>query len=229
MSRLSIADLALSAVRAAPTDQPFVVAQLGQSLDGRIATVSGDSLGINGGGALDYLHALRAAVDAVVVGVGTVIADDPQLTVRRVSGSHPARVVIDPDGRAPPTARCFAADGTVRYQITSRTRGWPLGVLPIILPRKGSTIDPACIVARLFDLGMRRILIEGGADTLSRFLDARMVDRLHVLMAPLILGSGKSGINLTPVQTVAEAQRPAIRVHLFPGGDVLFDCDLRAG
>ena len=98
MSRPSLMELALSTVRDAPPDRPFVVAQLGQSLDGRIATVSGDSRGINGSDALDHLHALRASVDAVVVGVGTVIADDPQLTVRRVSGRHPARVVIDPAG-----------------------------------------------------------------------------------------------------------------------------------
>ena len=86
MSRPSIAELALSRVRSAPPDHPFVVAQLGQSLDGRIATISGDSRGISGPAALDHLHALRAAVDAVIVGVGTVIADDPRLTVRRVDG-----------------------------------------------------------------------------------------------------------------------------------------------
>jgi diaminohydroxyphosphoribosylaminopyrimidine deaminase / 5-amino-6-(5-phosphoribosylamino)uracil reductase len=81
--------------------RPFVVAQLGQSLDGRIATVTGDSKYINGEAALDHLHAIRAHVDAVVVGIGTVIADDPQLTVRRAEGRNPARVIIDPRGRLP--------------------------------------------------------------------------------------------------------------------------------
>jgi diaminohydroxyphosphoribosylaminopyrimidine deaminase / 5-amino-6-(5-phosphoribosylamino)uracil reductase len=227
MSRPNISELALSAVRAAPADQPFVVAQLGQSLDGRIATVSGDSRGINGSDALDHLHALRAAVDAVVVGVGTVVADDPQLTVRRVSGRHPVRVVIDPDCRAPADARCFTGDGTARFRVTLGAARDPAGVRAIVLPSGGHGIDPAAIVRHLFGIGLRRILVEGGADTLSRFLDAGAVDRLHILMAPVILGSGKTGVSMAPIERVAQAMRPATRTHVFPDGDVLFDCDLR--
>src|SRR3954454_19347186 len=95
----------LSHIRDAPIDRPFVVAQLGQSLDGRIATSTGASRSINGTCALDHLHRLRAHVDAVIVGVGTVIADNPMLTVRRVPGPNPARVFIDPHGRLPETAQ----------------------------------------------------------------------------------------------------------------------------
>jgi diaminohydroxyphosphoribosylaminopyrimidine deaminase / 5-amino-6-(5-phosphoribosylamino)uracil reductase len=243
MSRPSIAELALSRVRSAPPDHPFVVAQLGQSLDGRIATISGDSRGISGPAALDHLHALRAAVDAVVVGVGTVIADDPRLTVRRVDGRHPVRVVIDPDHRAPSDARCFDDDGTARFRVSTgrchvsgdEDRSGrvspaedPRGVSAIVLPREGHSIDPARIIADLFQRGLRRILVEGGADTLSRFLSAGVVDRLHILMAPVILGSGKAGVELAPIGSIAEALRPATRAHLFADGDVLFDCDLRA-
>ena len=78
----------------------IVVGQIGQSLDGRIATPKGHSHYVNGDDGLAHLHRLRALVDAVVVGIGTVLADDPQLTVRRVSGPHPARVVIDPQRKA---------------------------------------------------------------------------------------------------------------------------------
>jgi diaminohydroxyphosphoribosylaminopyrimidine deaminase / 5-amino-6-(5-phosphoribosylamino)uracil reductase len=227
MSRTNLAALSLAAIRAAPPDQPYVVAQLGQSLDGRIATVSGDSRWINGADALDHLHALRAAVDAVVVGVGTVVADDPQLTVRRVAGEHPARVVIDPTGRTPDGARCFHQDGTSRFCVMATDTSLPHGVRPIILQRIGATICPAEIVRHLFSLGLRRILIEGGSDTISRFIDAGMVDRLHVLLAPIILGSGRPGLTLAPIMSVTQAMRPAARVHVFPDGDVLFDCDLR--
>lgn len=227
MSRINAASLSLAAIRAAAPDQPFVVAQLGQSLDGRIATLSGDSRWINGTDALDHLHGLRAAVDAVVVGVGTVVADDPQLTVRRVAGEHPARVVIDPTGRTPGGSRCFAEDGTARYCIMARDRTLPAGVRPIILPRTGDSICPAAIVRQLFEFGLRRILIEGGSDTISRFIDAGMVDRLHVLLAPIILGSGRPGLALAPIVSVAQAIRPSARMHVFPDGDVLFDCDLR--
>jgi riboflavin-specific deaminase-like protein len=217
----------LDTVRSASPDRPFVIAQLGQSLDGRIATPSGQSRWINGGDALDHLHALRAAVDAVIVGVGTVIADDPRLTVRRVPGRHPARVIIDPHARAPAQAACFADDGTPCFCVTTWPATLPRGVHPIVLSADSSAIPPEAIVAALFRLGLRRILIEGGADTISRFIDAGMVDRLHVLVAPVILGSGRSGLSLKPIQAMDQAMRPATRTHMFADGDVLFDCDLR--
>src|SRR5882724_10160038 len=95
-------------LRSGTVDDLVVVGQIGQSLDGRIATESGHSHYINGAEGLAHLHRLRALVDAVVVGIGTVLADDPQLTVRRVAGPHPARVVIDPRGRLPAGARLLA-------------------------------------------------------------------------------------------------------------------------
>ena len=98
----------------------LIVGQLGQSLDGRVATESGHSKYINGPAGLVHLHRLRALVDVVVVGVGTAIADDPQLTVRRVSGPQPARVVIDPKGRLCADARMFADNGVRRLLITER-------------------------------------------------------------------------------------------------------------
>ena len=218
----------LAEINDARTGTPMVVAQLGQSLDGRIATLSGHSRWINGAYALDHLHRLRAVVDAVVVGVGTVLADDPQLTVRRVPGAHPARVVIDPNGRAPESAKCFEATGTGRFCVMTRDRKLVSGVVPILVPLGESGMAPADIVAALFAHGLRRILIEGGADTVSRFIDAGVVDRLQVLVAPVLLGSGRLGLQLRPIGTVDEALRPVTRTHVFPDGDVLFDCDLRA-
>ena len=101
-------------------DDLVVVGQIGQSLDGRIATETGHSKYINGPAGLAHLHRLRSLVDGVVVGVGTAIADDPQLTVRRVAGPQPARVIIDPKGRLGAEARVFAADGVRRLLITVR-------------------------------------------------------------------------------------------------------------
>src|SRR5271165_7025215 len=88
-------------LRKGAVDDLVLVGQCGQSIDARIATPSGDSPYINGDAGLDHLHRLRALVDAVVIGVGTAIADDPRLTVRRVAGPNPARVIIDPNGRLP--------------------------------------------------------------------------------------------------------------------------------
>src|SRR5665213_4538608 len=106
-------------LRAGTVDNLAVIAQIGQTLDGRIATESGHSKYINGPAGLDHLHRLRSLVDAVVIGVGTALADDPQLTVRRVAGPHPARIVIDPNGRLPPSAKVFTKDGVRRLLVTA--------------------------------------------------------------------------------------------------------------
>jgi riboflavin-specific deaminase-like protein len=216
-------------VREADPSRPFVVAQLGQSLDGRIATVSGESRWINGAGALDHLHALRAAVDAVVVGVGTVLADDPRLDVRRTEGRSPARVIIDPRNRMPAGCRCLRDDGVRRFVIRGEPSDAIVGVEEVIVSQQDGSLAPAAVVAALFERGMRRILVEGGAATISRFMDAGCVDRLHVLVAPLILGSGKPGLDMRPVEALGMARRPATRIHVLGGSDVLFDCDMRQG
>ena len=205
---------------------PFVVAQLGQSLDGRIATMTGESRWINNGGDLDHLHRLRALVDAVVVGANTVIADDPSLAVYRVEGRNPARVLIDPSGRIPATARCLTSEGVRRIIVTASEINASDGVETITLARRGGKMSCEEIVRALYSRGLRRILIEGGAATVSGFLEAGVVDRLHIMVAPLIIGSGKMGLELSPVASLARAMRPKTQVYQLAGGDVLFDCDL---
>lgn len=210
---------------------PIVIGQLGQSLDGRIATLSGESKYIGGCFALDHLHSLRAVVDAVLVGVGTVAADDPLLTVRRVPGVSPARVIVDPSGRLNPAARCLAPDGTRRLVVRRPGAGGdvPAGAeLVEVVPEADGALAPRAILAALRLRGLRRILVEGGARTLSAFLDAGALDALHVVVSPVILGSGRPGLELAPVARLAEALRPRTRVTVFPDGDVLFACDLRA-
>jgi diaminohydroxyphosphoribosylaminopyrimidine deaminase / 5-amino-6-(5-phosphoribosylamino)uracil reductase len=215
-------------LRAGKVDDLIVVGQIGQSLDGRSATRSGDSHYINRSAGLAHLHRLRAVVDAVVVGVGTVLADDPQLTVRRVSGPHPARVVVDPKGRLTPTARVLARDGARRLVLMARGACCGVSDVEVLtLPALDGRIAPADILSALAKLGFRRILIEGGADTLSRFLTARCLDRLHVLVAPVILGAGRPSIVLDSIDRMEQALRPPTRVHWLDG-EVLFDCDLSA-
>jgi diaminohydroxyphosphoribosylaminopyrimidine deaminase / 5-amino-6-(5-phosphoribosylamino)uracil reductase len=216
----------------AERSRPFVVAQLGQSLDGRIATPTGESRWINKDCALDHVHRIRANVDAVVVGVGTVVADDPLLNVRRVPGRNPARVVIDPKGRVPVAARCLdGADGCRRVVIRAEgvvAPALPQGVEIVIVPSDANgRLDPRATVAALHARGLRTMLIEGGAWTVSEFINARAVDRLHVLVAPVILGLGKPGLSLVPIDRLSEALRPVTRIFPLADGDVLFDCDLR--
>lgn len=210
----------------APADRPFVVAQIGQSLDGRIATVSGESRDINGDAGLDHLHRIRAHVDVVVVGAGTILADDPQLTVRRVAGPNPARAVIDPSGKIDRAGRWLAPNGARRLRITASDGPAAEGVEDIRLASSGGVIAPAAIIAALQAKGMRRILIEGGARTIAAFLEGGCVDRLHVLVTPVIIGSGRAGLDLAPIQGLERALRPRTEVYALGGGDVLFDCDL---
>jgi riboflavin-specific deaminase-like protein len=202
----------------------IVVGQLGQSLDGRIATEPGQSTLINGPEGIAHLHRLRALVDAVVVGAGTVRADDPQLTVRHVAGPNPVRVVIDPRGTLSAASRAFAADGVHRIVITRQAcRSINGGIEAIALPDTDGRIEPAAILDALQARGLRRVLVEGGAQTVSTFLSAGCLDRLHLTVAPMILGAGVTGLDLPPT-----ALRVPMRAHTL-GTDVLFDCDLRSG
>jgi diaminohydroxyphosphoribosylaminopyrimidine deaminase / 5-amino-6-(5-phosphoribosylamino)uracil reductase len=215
-------------LREGSVDDLVVVGQCGQSIDARIATAGGHSHYINGEAGLAHLHRLRALVDAVVIGVGTAIADDPQLTVRRVTGPNPARVILDPNGRLPAAARALISDGVRRLVVSGRPRvDLPAGVEVVALNAEPSGFPPPAIVGALAARGLRRILVEGGADTLSRFLAARCFDRLHVLVAPLILGAGRSSLTLPPIARLDQAVRAPIRTHVL-GDDVLLDCDLGA-
>lgn len=211
-------------------DRSLVIGQLGQSLDGRVATLSGESKYISGSCALDHLHILRAAADAVIVGIGTVLADDPLLNVRRVRGPNPARVIIDPSGRLSGAARCLMSDGTRRIVLRREGdhKAAPDGVEILAVPAdKDGRLPPAAILAALRAAGLERLLVEGGPATLSSFLDAGAIDRLHIVVSPVILGSGRTGLDLRPITGLDQALRPASRATLFPDGDVLFECDMR--
>jgi diaminohydroxyphosphoribosylaminopyrimidine deaminase/5-amino-6-(5-phosphoribosylamino)uracil reductase len=204
---------------------PIVVAQLGQSLDGRIATPTGSSRGINGPDAMTHLHRLRALVDAVVVGAGTARADNPRLTVRHCAGTSPARVVIDPKGTVAADAVVWCPSDGARRLVFGGHPGLDGSVERLAMP--SGPLAPEAILATLKAAGMRSILIEGGAATVSQFLAARVVDCLHLLVAPVILGSGLTGLSFPGIDTVDAAMRPPADVHVFPGGDVLFACRLR--
>ena len=192
---------ALSPIYAPLARGPFVLGQLGQSLDGRIATPTGHSRTISGAGGIMHLHRLRSLADAVVVGIGTVIADDPQLTVRAVPGRNPVRVVIDPSGRLNSCARLLADDRAPCIVVQTADQPRPARVTALTLPAVDGGIDPHALVAALAALGLRRLLIEGGGQTVSRFLAAGALTRLHVCVTPVLIGSGPTGLCLPPDRT----------------------------
>lgn len=223
--------------RPLPSSSPCrVVGQLGQSLDGRIATVTGASRFINGEDGITHLHRIRAVSDAVIVGAGTAAADNPRLTVRKASGTNPVRVVIDRHRRVPdnhhlftdgaaPTLRLVAGD--YRPPQGSGAPEQSDGVLEVPClgdEGSGTPVSPARILRVLADFGLRKVFVEGGGVTVSAFLNAGLLDRLHVMVAPMIIGSGRPAFSLPEIDLLSDALRPRAQlVNL--GSDMLFDLD----
>ena len=186
---------------------------------------------INGEAARVHLHRLRAIVDAVVIGVGTLNADNPQLTVRHVEGRNPVRVLLDPEGRANPRSRVFhdGQAGVVHvsaYRAGAGVARTAAGVETLVLPRHAQYgFDPATLLQALAARGLGRVLVEGGGLTVSRFLQAGVLDRLHLMVAPMLIGSGRPGVCLPPITSLDAALRPRCRVFAC-GADSLFDLAL---
>jgi riboflavin-specific deaminase-like protein len=216
----------------------WTVGQLGQSLDGCVATRSGDSCFVNGAQTLAHLHRLRALSDAVIVGAGTVAADNPRLTTRHVVGPHPTRVLLDPslrlaalagtahvftDGQAATLWLCDASLGDEAVAVAGVER-----VLAVHgLLGQGGTLHLQRAVAALRARGLMRLFVEGGGVTVSRFLAQRCLDRLHLAVAPLLIGDGRPGLRFNGADRLADCLRPRCRVHCL-GSDQLWDLDLRA-
>lgn len=220
------AALALYAPLARRDLGPVTVAQIGQSLDGRVATVSGDARDVSGPDGLAHLHRMRALVDGVVIGVGTALHDKSRLTVRLCSGPNPARIVIDPKGRLPDDAPALRADGTRRFVVQAVDRARPVGVEVIRLPLIDGTFRPRAIVQALHDAGLSTLLIEGGGITIANFLEAGLLTRMQVAVAPLLIGAGPASLTTAqPRLRLADCIRPDMRVFAL-GSDILFDCGL---
>lgn len=210
------------------------IGQLGQSLDGRIATVTGASKYINGGDGITHLHRLRAVSDAVVVGAGTACEDNPRLTVRRAEGRNPVRVVVDPNCRVPDSYHLFTDGQAPTLRLTAGTLPEDFdyklpetGTLEVpCLGQGGTQTDPATIIDMLGRFGLKRLFIEGGGLTVSGFMKAGLLDRLHVMVAPMIIGSGRAAFSLPEIESLTHAMRPQAQVVNL-GSDTLFDLDLR--
>ena len=208
----------------------LVIAQAGQSLDGHIATTGGHSHYVTGPADIQRLHRLRALVDAVVVGAGTIAADNPRLTVREVEGENPVRVVLDPDGRLDPALHVFS-DGAARTLVVRRALGEQKPSVTkrdiLMIPTsEPNGFHPRVILDALREQGLTRVLIEGGGITVSRFLQAGTLDRLHITVAPLLIGAGRQALTLEPIESLEQALRPPCRYFRL-GEDMLFDLDLR--
>jgi diaminohydroxyphosphoribosylaminopyrimidine deaminase/5-amino-6-(5-phosphoribosylamino)uracil reductase len=190
----------LTAVR---EQRPHVVWKVATTLDGRVAAADGTSRWITGPEARAEVHRLRAGCDAVLVGSGTALADDPQLTVRDADGRpvahQPLRVVLDRRGRVPATARVY--DGTAPTLVSTAA-------------------TPAALLAELYERDVRRVLLEGGPTLAAAFLSAGLVDEAVVHLAPQLLGSGASMVGDLGIRTITAALHLHVTDVTRLGGDV---------
>jgi diaminohydroxyphosphoribosylaminopyrimidine deaminase / 5-amino-6-(5-phosphoribosylamino)uracil reductase len=166
--------------------------------------------------------------------VQTASVDDPRLTTRLVPGLRPVRVVLDPHARLAPHLQVLR-DGAAPTVVVTGKDGhaeperWGAHVQVLHITCHDGLLDPRDILDALHARGLSRVFVEGGGVTVSRFLQAHALDRLHVTVAPKIIGSGTPALQLAPIDRIADAIT-AVRCRRFTlGTDVLFDCDLRAG
>jgi diaminohydroxyphosphoribosylaminopyrimidine deaminase/5-amino-6-(5-phosphoribosylamino)uracil reductase len=213
-----------------PPGSSMVVGHLGQSLDGRIATLSGASRWVTGAADLAHNHRMRALADAVLIGSGTLRSDDPQLTVRSCAGRNPVRIVLDTNRVLDANYRVFRDGAAPTLLICAADRcaaGERLGEAEIVgLKRDGVGLAPSAIVEELTRRGLRRIFVEGGGVTVSRFLAAGCLDRLQITVSPLIIGSGRPSITLPAIDDISGGLRPRVR-RFDLGEDVMFECIFR--
>jgi diaminohydroxyphosphoribosylaminopyrimidine deaminase / 5-amino-6-(5-phosphoribosylamino)uracil reductase len=225
-----LADIICPLIGPIPTDRPMVVGHLAQSLDGCIAQADGESHWISGDADLDHTHRLRAICDVVLVGAETAARDDCSLSVRRVVGPHPVRVVLDPNGRLSPDRKLFHSPGGPTLWLVGHSSGVKhpphdqVEVVPLSAP--AGQFDVQVLMDLFHQRGFRRIFIEGGGITISHFLKAGLMDRLHIAMAPILIGGGRPTIAGSLGDSLAACPHPVVRVHTL-GSDWLFDCDFR--
>ena len=208
----------------------LTIAHLAQTLDGRVAIASGHSQFITGDEDLVHSHRLRALCDVIIVGRRTIEHDDPLLTTRRCEGPSPMRAVIDPDRRLRDSYRVFqsGASPTLLFCKSSAGKDSALhGAAEVVAlePHQDGSLLVSSIVGELRRRGHRRIYIEGGGVTVSRFLEADALTRLHVTVAPTIFGSGTASFVLPEIQSLSHARKLRPRTFAL-GSDVLFDCEL---
>jgi diaminohydroxyphosphoribosylaminopyrimidine deaminase/5-amino-6-(5-phosphoribosylamino)uracil reductase len=215
------------------TGLPFITAKFAATLDGRIATRTGDSQWISGAASLRLAHRLRREHDGILVGIGTVLADNPRLTVRLVEGRDPLRIVIDSRLRIPVTARVLQEGAAHHTLIATTDRADPARVgelealgAEILVLQEGGEGAGVSLIELFAALGRRRIasvLVEGGAGIITSLLSERMIDRMVIAIAPKIIGQGIEAIGDLGITSLADAITfSSVRTRRL-GDDIIFD------
>ncbi|HET6460965.1 MAG TPA: bifunctional diaminohydroxyphosphoribosylaminopyrimidine deaminase/5-amino-6-(5-phosphoribosylamino)uracil reductase RibD [Syntrophales bacterium] len=214
------------------TGIPFVTLKFAQSIDGRIATASGHSRWISSEQSIKFAHALRSHHDAVLIGSGTLLKDDPELTVRLIKGKNPVRVVVDSHLHISPDARILKDQDraktvvatTIHASRDKRTRLTDLGIeVMTVDTEKDRRVD---LTRLLFELGKRNIssvLVEGGAAIITSMLTEQLCDRVVIIIAPKILGKGIEAVGDLGTKSIDESPMLHYKKIRRLGDDLIID------
>ena len=190
----------------------FYIGQIGQSLDGKIALLNGNSHYINDKNSISYLHSLRSICDAVVVGVNTIRKDDPLLTTRAIKGPNPQRIIIDPSLKLTNKYQVFK-DGMPNIIFTHSKINKKFNNTQIYkLPERNFT---NLIYQNINRLGYKLVLVEGGSKTISKFLENKLLNIMQFIIAPTIIGSGINSINIEPITNLKNVIRTKNNIFKF--------------
>ena len=190
----------------------FYIGQIGQSLDGKIALLNGNSHYINDKNSISYLHSLRSICDAVVVGVNTIRKDDPLLTTRAIKGPNPQRIIIDPSLKLTNKYKVFK-DGMPNIIFTHSKLNKKFNNTQIYkLPERNFT---NLIYQNINRLGYKLVLVEGGSKTISKFLENKLLNIMQFIIAPTIIGSGINSINIEPITNLKNVIRTKNNIFKF--------------
>lgn len=193
------------------TGHPFVILKIAQTLDGKIATRDGDSRWVSSPESRRLTHRMRAQADAVMVGMGTVLQDDPRLTVRHVRGANPAKIILDSRLRTPLGAKVLAQGrvilATCQRADSTRARRYRDRQIEVweIPPDANGLVNLTELLGRMGREELTSVLIEGGQRVFTTALKAGVVDKVHVFIAPCLVGEGKSSLGDLAIHRMADA------------------------
>ena len=214
------------------TGMPFITLKFAQTLDGRIATTTGHSQWISSAASLRFAHHLRSIHDAVLVGAGTVITDDPELTVRLIRGRNPLRIVTDGKFNIPLTSKILKNQEQARTIVAiSKSTGRralarldKMGIEAMLIPETASRlINLKQLFKALGDMGVSSVLVEGGSSIITSLLKDRLVDRLVVIVAPKLIGRGVEAVADLGIRTINEALTFRVGRIFHSGEDIIYD------
>ncbi|NQU95088.1 MAG: bifunctional diaminohydroxyphosphoribosylaminopyrimidine deaminase/5-amino-6-(5-phosphoribosylamino)uracil reductase RibD [Candidatus Omnitrophica bacterium] len=211
--------------------RPYITLKFAQTLDGRIAARDGSSKWISGPGSLKLTHKLRARNDAILIGVGTVLQDNPSLTVRLAKGKNPTRIIIDPKLRTPYTSRVIKNTKIAKTIIVTARKAPKVkvaqfrqkGVEFVFLPlSKRGYIDLEKIISILYKKGIKSMLVEGGGRIITSFMKKGLVDKLIAIISPKILGKGKDAVGDLGIGNIKWALKLRIKSAKHLGKDIVY-------